>query len=266
MRAYDAHFVLVGQPNGQRPATTAALLATLLAAVVLLQLSLNGPMAVETRVPPGSSSSIEKANATSSMPVGQSERWGFGDPVVLVGDSLTEFSFEPKWFGFGLRLQAYFSRRNDVLNRGSQGITSQQLLSQYNDILTASVAAHQSPAAITIWVGTNDIINEISVENYVKNLKEMVKATQIKHPSTKIVIITPPPVSDESFARALRSYRDAALQLAKEAKLTALDTWQTFLGPNARWDKSVDKYFYDGVHFNSLGHDVFFKAIKTLLP
>jgi lysophospholipase L1-like esterase len=112
--------------------------------------------------------------------------------VVLIGDSITQFSFSTAEHGWGAALADWYSRSADVINRGYSGYNSQWMKYVVKRILPTP--DHEIILA-TVFLGANDASSgsqHVPVEEYASNLKEIVKHLRYINPAMHIVLITPP--------------------------------------------------------------------------
>ncbi|KAJ3065227.1 hypothetical protein HDU98_011397 [Podochytrium sp. JEL0797] len=218
---------------------------------------------------------ISESRNHKASPKHSAERpnpWGFSDPIVMVGDSLTKASHDAADVGFGIRLESRFRRQKDVLSRGFSGEAFLAVLGHYvkplfEAILNSTVAADQSPSVLTLWLGTNDWSQRVPLHRFLSNMRKMAQHVKTKHPKTKLVLITPPPVLDDDGRVWALMFRDALIEMAAVELPWAdvLDTWVTFLGPDAKYDPSLARFYVDNVHFNALGHETFFNDLVNHL-
>jgi len=150
---------------------------------------------------------------------------------------------------------------------------------------------------LTIWLGANDACLEqspqcVSVERFVQNMKTFISMVQSPDsewysPSTKIVLITPPPISETARAADLASrdpplacdrtaehskrYVDAVLALGEEFQLPTVNVYQPI------WDLTENGnptklaiYLGDGLHLTAAGYAILFdelmRTIQTSYP
>ena len=99
-------------------------------------------------------------------------------------------------------------------------------------------------AIVTLLLGANDaaIDNPVSINRYIENLNYMLGLIKTKSPSTKVVLMTPPPVGitrkfPDRDANHTRLYRDAVLEVGKNA-LTC-DVWGKSLVTLDLWDSKM---------------------------
>ncbi len=96
------------------------------------------------------------------------------DSFVLLGDSLTQFSFALETSGWGLHLSSWYSRRLEVLNRGISGYNTRY----YKHVLRELVQDMQAPRLVTLLLGANDSVHHSKMQHvplteYEENLIEV---------------------------------------------------------------------------------------------
>jgi len=197
--------------------------------------------------------------------------------VVCFGDSITEHA-AVGWVG---HLSHWWSRKVDILNRGFSGYNSRWALIMIQDICDLR------PDLVTIFFGANDAVDSstlqyVPLEEYKRNLKEMVKKIRANSASTSIILITPPPIwepSLEEFNRGkgkallrdrtnerTQTYAEACKQVAMEENLPAIDLWQEL---GATLDSRAN-FLIDGLHLNEKGNykvfELIVKVIEKFIP
>ncbi|KAJ3291924.1 hypothetical protein HDU79_001906 [Rhizoclosmatium sp. JEL0117] len=205
------------------------------------------------------------------------------DQVILLGDSLTDFSMRPG--GWGLQLVTAFGRKFDVKFRGVTASNSWNLRYMLPSILQETPA--NRIRLITILIGTNDYTvpdywTHVNLEVYKENLKVILTEISHKVPNAKVLIMTPPPMSARDWNDGAYlienavNYRDACIQTvtalqAEMPNVTLLNLWNVFVPSkaytNADWDPaSISHFFEDELHFGIEGHNlVFANVMKTIV-
>ncbi len=201
--------------------------------------------------------------------------------VVLLGDSLTQWSFSPG--GWGARMADYFQRRADIFNRGFSGYNTEWM----KQILPELLPTKGSTSDIfTLLFGANDSSlpdlnpqQHVPLSAYASNLAEMCSYLKsLGVPQTSIILITPPPLSDQLWERAckessrpmdrsstvVKQYAMAALQVGKDCGVTTLDLHSAM---SACGD--VRKFLSDGLHLTPEGNqflaDMLIPEVERLL-
>ncbi|KAJ3019140.1 UNVERIFIED_CONTAM: hypothetical protein HDU68_010811 [Siphonaria sp. JEL0065] len=213
--------------------------------------------------------------------------------IVLVGDSLTEYSVKPG--GWGLQMITEYSRKMSVSIRGFASYNTHWLKLAIKPILLGTTPNPSRIKLITLLLGTNDYVNpssnkHVPLDLYIKNMREIIATMQSTAPNAKILVLTPPPMSvkivydgEQTAANPnhyatlenAKLYRDACAALVLDLKknsqidgkrVEVLDTWDLFI-PNHAYDKdgfdplTLLPLFADTRHFNEQGNTLLFKGI-----
>ena len=182
---------------------------------------------------------------------------------LLWGDSITEFSVDPRRLGFQTILELSYNRKADVLNRGCSGYNTKDAMA-ITPSLMAEFKSHP-PALVTIFFGANDACYpsspiHVDLKSYKSNLELMIQNVQRHWAKTKILLITPPPVDDSRVKDRENSvtstYAKTCVDVAKEFHLPVLDTW-TKMSAIPKWPNLLR----DGLHFNTKGNVVFHSMV-----
>ena len=191
---------------------------------------------------------------------------------VLIGDSLTQYSFDVQTHGFGAMLSNYYVRKMDVINRGYSGYNTKLV----SDILQDVLAEFPSIAVATLCLGANDAVLPGGEQHVPLNLyksKMLKMSRQILEKTNRFIIVTPPFVDDQLIEDRKNSvtigYRNASIEVAKELGIPFLDLWSWFTGRDINSDKDIkpedSKYLIDGLHFSKAGnHKVYRGLVRTI--
>ncbi|ORY44046.1 SGNH hydrolase [Rhizoclosmatium globosum] len=169
------------------------------------------------------------------------------DQILLLGDSLTEFSFRPN--GWGLKLSSLYNRKADVKVRAVAGYNSWNLRFAMPPILNE--VPKDRVRLITILIGTNDFSLEsdhqhVPLDQYKENLEAILREIQLSVPAAKVVVMTPPPIG-----MAIREGRH---------------TYTIKRVQKPEWNpSSIQKYFYDNLHFGDEGSNVLYEALSKFI-
>ncbi|KAL8460601.1 hypothetical protein ACS0TY_032213 [Phlomoides rotata] len=202
--------------------------------------------------------------------------------IYLFGDSITEGSFTNG--GWGASLANHFSRTADVVLRGYSGYNTRWALMVKEKVLPPAESGG-APLAVTVFFGANDAslpdrysaFQHVPLDEYKQNLVAIVAFLKKQWASTRIILITPPPI-DEA-ARILHPYvpnpsglpertNEVAGRYAKECVAAAaecgvavIDIWEKMQKlPN--WEKT---YLSDGLHLTPNGNKVVFEEVIAQL-
>nr|GAT43985.1 GDSL lipase acylhydrolase family protein [Mycena chlorophos] len=177
--------------------------------------------------------------------------------------------------GFGAQLASVYTRKLDVLNRGLSGYNTKWAL----PILQKCLAAGPKTRLIVIWFGANDStilpsIQHVPLDAFIANLKEMVRLIHEADSSTKIVLMTPPPINDEQRAESrdalapvdrtfdnTEAYAKAVAQTGQELGLAVVDVWSAFWRVAGEEQDGLKGYLNDGLHLTSAAYEVVYDAL-----
>eukprot|EP00934_Nitzschia_sp_Nitz4_P005912 Nitzschia sp. Nitz4//scaffold88_size82704//39945//41126//NITZ4_005293-RA/size82704-processed-gene-0.67-mRNA-1//-1//CDS//3329559497//5902//frame0 len=196
--------------------------------------------------------------------------------ILLLGDSLTQIS----WDGWVGGLAHRYQRRADVVNRGLSGYNTRWYLlyAEAEDVWKEP----GSVALTVIFFGANDASLEkynprqhVPLPEYQANLKALVDKTKESFPSSKILLITPPPVHHlQRFAFQKQRYGDKATgalernletagiyanackEVARSLNLPVVDLYTSMTAVG-----DFGPFFYDGLHFSDEGQDFVLKEV-----
>jgi len=174
---------------------------------------------------------------------------------LLFGDSITQFST--------LTLQAYlqtqYIRRLDVINRGLSGFTLPMGFGALQRFLPSTTPRSTWPdvKVVTIFFGANDACvpgeqQHVDLQVYVDTMKRVMQYPVFRQggsATTKIIIITSPPVNEHQFERMpsghfqrragiTAQYARAAREVGRIEGVFILDFW-TILMRKVGWKSSM---------------------------
>ncbi|RSH84469.1 uncharacterized protein EHS24_005990 [Apiotrichum porosum] len=226
---------------------------------------------------------------------------GYTDAVLLFGDSLTQAWSEGS---LAQRLSEYWLRRLDVVNRGYGGYNSEWGIPSFEVIFGTKedreAGRAQEVQLLTIWFGTNDAVlpgrlQYTPIPRFQENLKTLVDYVRNKDskwysPNTRIVFINPPPfIAADRLATQYTRWRDeykcegpepvldrewdntkkyaeAVVELGKEINVPTIDLWTKIIeAAGGESPEHLKPYFYDGLHFNSLGYKVLTDELTSMV-
>ncbi|XP_062064922.1 isoamyl acetate-hydrolyzing esterase 1 homolog isoform X3 [Lepus europaeus] len=164
--------------------------------------------------------------------------------VLLFGDSITQFSFQPG--GWGAALAHRLARKCDVLNRGFSGYNTRWariILPR----LIGRASGLDSPVAVTVFFGANDSAlkgenpkQHVPLDEYAGNLRGMVQYLQsVGVPESRVILITPPPLDEAAWEKeciaqghrlnrrnaVVGEYASACVQVAQDCGTDVLNLW-----------------------------------------
>lgn len=186
--------------------------------------------------------------------------------ILLLGDSLTQLAFE----GWGATLAHVYQRRADVVNRGCSGYNTEFFKRLALPKLCCNVIL------VIIFFGANDAALQdqdphhyVPVEDYAKNLQELVSRVQERYQNPRLLLVTPPPLDHEQrLAFQVERYGDqatgvlerttenteryaqACIGVGRHRKVPVVDVFHNMLNAGKH-----GRFLCDGLHFSTAGHD-----------
>ncbi|KAL6150776.1 hypothetical protein ACJQWK_00618 [Exserohilum turcicum] len=216
---------------------------------------------------------------------------------VVFGDSITQDSFaQDRGFASSAALQAAYTRRLDVVNRGFSGYNTRQAL----QILPAIVPPPNEAKIrfLTVFFGANDSSlpqapnkQHVPLPDFTANLRAIVCHARIQAHAPRVMLVAPPPINEHLWwprdqsngyttvsrlAATTKLYADAVVELGAELRLPVVNLWAAFmaragLDVNA-WkpgdpvpgslalapSDALAELMYDGLHFSPLGYRILY--------
>ncbi|KAK9936545.1 hypothetical protein M0R45_013381 [Rubus argutus] len=203
--------------------------------------------------------------------------------IYLFGDSITEESFGDG--GWGASLAHHFSRTVDVVLRGYSGYNTRWALKVLERAFPGCDDGGEAPLAVTVFFGANDAslpdrysaFQHVPLDEYKQNLRSIVSFLKKQWPTTRILLITPPPIDEdgrlqfpyvenplnqpERTNEAAGAFAKACVAVARESGLPVIDLWtkmQQFPG----WQKD---HLRDGLHLTPRGNRLVFEKVVAKL-
>ena len=199
--------------------------------------------------------------------------------IVFIGDSITDMNREKVNFwdqnhlyghsfvfllasGFGYEFPAGGIK---IYNRGISGNKSRDLVDRWqSDVLDLK------PDIVNILVGINDIILSVhenkpfSLEEYEKNLSEMVEKTYESAPETQIILCEPfafPEAAAKEYYDAFKTsvplLRDSCHRIAKKYGCLFVPLQEVFDKAYAQNPQcGYSHWIWDGIHPTAAGHRI----------
>lgn len=202
--------------------------------------------------------------------------------ILLLGDSITQQSFEPGAWGAALAAAYARERRADVLNRGFSGYTSRLLTRVVPSILSQLGGPLDRVALVTLLVGSNDATRpgaaqHVPVPEYKANLESILATLRAKLPAARVVLLTPPAVDGPRYAEVceaaakgdgdgrsnerLLPYVEAAKAAARQHDAVLLDLHARSLAAPA-WQRRL---LSDGLHLSAGGSALLFELLSEAI-
>ncbi|KAI0373324.1 SGNH hydrolase [Pilatotrama ljubarskyi] len=216
------------------------------------------------------------------------------DAIMLLGDSITQFGFASN--GFAARLaecgtDAYI-RKMDVINRGFSGYNTDWIQPVFEQCFaTQHDQQHaQKVRLLTIWFGANDAAlphspQHVPLERYKTNLAKLIWAVRSPEspqysPDTLILLMTPPPVDPEWWARSLaglmqsetvdapdrsleasKRYAEAAREVGVKEGVAVVDVWTRIWEAAGGKEAGLKEFLSDGLHLSEKGYAVVYEGL-----
>lgn len=203
--------------------------------------------------------------------------------IVLFGDSITEQSFNPAFFGSGSALANDYARKLDVINRGFSGYTSREARHPLPRVFPTR---NDDVKLVFVFFGANDAVLEgydqhIPLIDYVENMKYILTSEPLRK---KVIAVIPPPIEGHSHdvdfgptrtAESTRLYGDALRKLCADSQIPIADVWSSFM-QSLDWDGKEDtlpgtlrlqphallqSYFRDGLHPVGPGYKLIYSCL-----
>ncbi|EJU05265.1 SGNH hydrolase [Dacryopinax primogenitus] len=197
--------------------------------------------------------------------------------ILLLGDSITQQGSQAG--GYCQLLAESYIRKLAVVNRGYGGYNAKFLYEIVKQMVVEKSRKDFSEVAlVTLFIGANDATDPVLNPRQHIPLplyKEKVKAILgFFPPSTPKILITPPPVQPERFARFInadkpdrdikvtKKYAEAIVEIGKELGLPVVDVFELFEKvPQEEWDS----LFTDGLHLSSRAYKLVYDALTSVI-
>ncbi|KNE64253.1 hypothetical protein AMAG_09289 [Allomyces macrogynus ATCC 38327] len=190
--------------------------------------------------------------------------------ILLCGDSLTQFAFDPSLYGWAASLAAKLIGRADIVNRGASGYTS----ASYRALLPhLALPAHAD--ALVVFLGANDAAvpgatQHVPVAQYRTNLAAILAHLDAKYPSVRArIVVTPPGVHEPGiqkvFPHSIRTVAGLAQYAAAGRAVAAESGWALADVFDATKDGAANLFIADGLHLARNGNDVVFDVVWRAL-
>ncbi|HMR72524.1 MAG TPA: SGNH/GDSL hydrolase family protein [Candidatus Saccharibacteria bacterium] len=193
--------------------------------------------------------------------------------ILLFGDSITYGAWDSEG-GWADRLKRwvhhYFLETNNklqVINLGIGGDTSRKVLGR----IEQEVQARYSPGWPFLFVfmfGTNDGrmrdgVTEVPIEEFTENYRKTI--AYAKTFTEKIILVGLPPLGKAELDfkdmvysdDVVRSYDAVVRDIATTENIPFVDVRQLF--------SSEDLFYSDMLHPNDKGHEIIYRAVKTVV-
>jgi lysophospholipase L1-like esterase len=162
--------------------------------------------------------------------------------ILLLGSSII-YLFKPK------------IKNYNIINNGILGLTVNKMLSK--SFLNKYIISNNKYDYMIFYCGNNDLKQDISRKEIVKNIKIFINTFQELYPTTKIIIIS-----------ILLSPKNYELNLANDIQFINqhLKKITNILFINVNRELSHEKYYIkDNVHLNNIGYDKLNNILEQII-
>ncbi|KAJ7273555.1 GDSL Lipase/Acylhydrolase [Mycena haematopus] len=211
--------------------------------------------------------------------------------LMLFGDSITQAGWVED--GFAARLAHVYSRKLDVLNRGLSGYNTDWAIPVLEQCLATQHAQQHLPKVrlLVIWFGANDAVlkpfsQHVPLPKFIENIKYMVQLVHSAEspyysPSTKIILMTPPPVNTYQRAADLtnrnpslaldrlfdttKEYAEGVREAAAGSNVAVADIWMAMWKAAGENEQALSRYLSDGLHLTRDGYAIAYEALMRTI-
>lgn len=189
--------------------------------------------------------------------------------ILLLGDSITQRSYEIETQGWGAQLNDWYMRSGDVVNRGFSGYTSRWI----RVILPKLLPLEQTPKfnLATLLLGSNDAASDNSMQHvpldeFKDNMIYIINYLKSINPDMVIILITPPPNNqdkiDPNWDRRvdIKKYEQAAVEVATKLRVDLLSLWEGRFAIDPKQDLHED-----GLHFHVVSNRKVADGVKHII-
>ncbi len=182
------------------------------------------------------------------------------ETLLCLGDSIT-FGAR-SYFGYpeiaGNILEKKLSKAWNIINHSTNGFTTIDLIRSLNPVSTLYKA--EFPSLITIMIGTNDIKNKTSLEDFKIAYAQIILKAKLMSVNNNIILFKIPHFTQKVFYpyhfemnETVKLFNKAIEELASTNNLRTLQL------------KLDDDDFFDGVHFNQKGSQTAAKQLANFI-
>ncbi|KAI8647040.1 SGNH hydrolase-type esterase domain-containing protein [Parasitella parasitica] len=210
--------------------------------------------------------------------------------IVLFGDSITQFSFDPELRGFGALLSNVYVRKLDIINRGFSGYNTDWALPILRQLLPTHKEQQDQACSIplmTIFFGANDAALDFSpqhvpLDRFKQNVKEMIDLvrnpqSRYYNPKLRLILITPPPINELQWKKncdnnvlnrtnkSARSYAECVSEIGRETDVPVADVWSCIMDKVHQQQRDLSDFLLDGLHLNANGYRELYDLLMQII-
>lgn len=165
---------------------------------------------------------------------------------IFVGDSITDHGEFEQQFPDEV-----------VLNRGIVEDDTKGVLNRMDEVIS------RNPKEVYIMIGINDIGNKTDLEEYTKNMEEIVQ--KFDGTSTQVAIQSILPINNKAYKNEISNkkvmkFNQVLEKIAKEHDIQYIDLYPVFQDGNGQMKK---EYTVDGIHLSGEGYDAWMNQLKS---
>ena len=160
--------------------------------------------------------------------------------VVFLGDSITEGGLWQEWFP-----------EVDCVNRGIGGDTIDNLLARLD-------TAIDTPAAVFLLIGTNDLGLGRSVDRVAADMRHLVREVRDRAGKAPLFVQSVMPRRGR-FAARIRELNDSYVDIAEQAEAVYIDLWPALADEN---DCLRAEFTRDRLHLGGAGYAAWAEVLR----
>lgn len=203
---------------------------------------------------------------------------------VLFGASLTEYAFQPG--GWGASLADIYARKADILLRGYNGWNTRRALAVLDEFFPKD--APVQPHLVVVCFGANDAAyplpsgrgQHVPIHEYKSNLQQICLHIKGLSSTTRVVVITPPPIYEDVRRAYARSrwgrlageyldrtneqagmYSEVCVEVAKKLDCGTINLWE-LIQRSKNWETEC---LSDGMHLSPIGNQTLLEELLKVL-
>ena len=179
--------------------------------------------------------------------------------IMIIGSSMTQKAFDTENWGFGIGLSDWYNRTADIIVRGQSGYNTRWTLLGFNKLL-----GNYKPDLFVFFLGNNDSTRidcrYISIDEYEKNMIEMIRISKTVNPHSKFILLTPTRADNAGRSDELTfQYADVIRKIgALDPDITVIDFWYGDIS-------IVKEDLCDGLHLGQSGNQKVLLGLKMAI-
>lgn len=207
--------------------------------------------------------------------------------ILLLGDSITQYSFDLKNNGWSIHLNDYYTGKVDILNRSREAHTTKSILpfikEYFNEQNKDQYISNIDMVIVTL--GSNDASDPTKIvdkewtqytsldeyEKYINDMIDLFKQNNVKY----ILLVTPPQMNTDNWNKystkyfklptGIKSYELTKLYADRLIEIKNKKTENNIYLVNMWENKWGHTAFVDGLHLSKEGNKLFFTILKNTI-